>query len=44
MAKFEHGTMDTAVQQKTFDGFVGIVAKSIVAILLFLVFLAMVGG
>lgn len=44
MAKFKHGTMDTEVQQKTFDGFVSFVGRSIVVILLFLVFLAIVDG
>lgn len=44
MSKFKHGTMETTGQQKTFDGFVGIVGKSIVVILLFLLFLAMIDG
>lgn len=44
MAKHEHGTMQTDTQEKTFAGFVKIIAWAIVLILLFLVFLAMVNG
>lgn len=44
MAKHEHGTMDTETQEKTFGGFVKIVKWSVVSILAFLVFLAIVDG
>jgi len=44
MAKHEHGTMEHEVQGKTFSGFVNFVKWSIIAILVFLVFLAIVNG
>lgn len=44
MAKFKHGTMDVTVQTKVFDGFVSFVGRSIVVIILILVFMAIVGG
>lgn len=40
----EHGTMDTKAQEKTFDGFVKFTTYSVIGILIFLVFLAIVGG
>lgn len=40
----EHGTMDTTDQEKTFDGFVKITTYSVIGILVFLVFLALVNG
>ncbi len=40
----EHGTMDIEVQEKTFEGFVKFTTYSVVGILVFLVFLAIVGG
>lgn len=42
--KHEHGTMDIAVQEKVFAGFVKTVAYSIVAIVVFLIFLYGVNG
>ena len=42
--KHKHGTMDITVQEKTFAGFVKFVTWSIILILVFLVFLAMVNG
>ncbi len=44
MAKHEHGTMNSEVQEKTFYGFIKFVKWSIILILLFLVFLAIVDG
>jgi len=44
MAKHEHGSMNSDDHQKTFVGFVNIVKWSIIFILVFLVFLAMVNG
>lgn len=44
MAKHEHGSMNADVQEKTFERFVKIVGWSIVWILVFLVFLAIVNG
>jgi Bacterial aa3 type cytochrome c oxidase subunit IV len=43
MADDEHipGTMDIRVQEKTFNGFVTAVTRSVIAILIFLVLLAM---
>lgn len=44
MAKHEHGTMYTGVQEKTFAGFISISKWSAILVILFLVFLAMVNG
>ncbi|MCO6384039.1 MAG: aa3-type cytochrome c oxidase subunit IV [Vannielia sp.] len=44
MADHKHGEMDTSVQEATFDGFMSFVTKSVVVILVFLVFLALVNG
>jgi len=44
MSEHKHGEMDTTVQEKTFAGFVKTVAWSVVIILVFLVFLAIVNG
>ncbi|WP_432816691.1 aa3-type cytochrome c oxidase subunit IV [Sulfitobacter sp. JB4-11] len=40
MADHEHGSMDYTTQQKTFDGFVGWVTKSVIVILILLVAMA----
>ncbi len=40
----EHGTMDIEVQEKSFEGFVKFTTYSVIGILVFLVFLAIVGG
>ncbi|MFT6675466.1 MAG: hypothetical protein ACJAVM_001658 [Sulfitobacter sp.] len=37
MAEHEHGSMNFDVQQKTFDGFVSFVTRSVIAILVLLV-------
>lgn len=44
MADHKHGEMNIEVQEKTFDGFVKAVAWSSVAIILFLIFLALVNS
>ena len=44
MAEHKIGTMDTKVQEKTYEGFVKFTIRSVIAILVFLVFLALVGG
>jgi hypothetical protein len=44
MAEHKIGTMDTKVQEKTYEGFIKFTVRSVIAILLFLVFLAIVGG
>lgn len=40
MAEHEHGSMNTDVQEKTFDGFMSFVTKSVIAILVLLVLMA----
>lgn len=44
MAEHKHGEMDIEVQEKTFHGFVSFVTKSVIAIIVFLIFLAIVNG
>lgn len=44
MAKHELGSMDISSQEKTFAGFIKAVTWSTVAIVVFLVFLAIVGS
>ena len=41
MADHEHGSMDYTTQQKTFDGFMSWVTKSVIVILVLLVLMAM---
>ena len=40
MAEHEHGTMNTEVQQKTFDGFMSFTTKAVIVILAILVLMA----
>lgn len=44
MAEHKHGEMDTSVQEKTFEGFISMVTKATVAILVALVLLALING
>jgi len=44
MAEHEHGSMDINVQEKTFDGFMTFVTRSVVVILAILVLLALFAG
>ena len=44
MADHEHGSMDIKAQEKTFEGFVKFTTYTVVGILVFLVFLALVNG
>ncbi|SLN66155.1 Cytochrome c oxidase subunit 4 [Roseovarius albus] len=44
MSEHTHGEMNTDVQENTFNGFVKATTYSCVAIILFLIFLAIVGG
>lgn len=44
MAEHKHGEMDITVQEKTFEGFIKSVVWSVVAILGFLIFLALVNS
>lgn len=40
MAEHEHGSMDTKVQEDTFNGFMSFVTKTVVVILVLLVLMA----
>ncbi len=44
MSKHEHGSMDVADHQETFSGFVNFVKWTIILIIAFLIFLAIVNG
>ncbi|MBV7379749.1 aa3-type cytochrome c oxidase subunit IV [Maritimibacter dapengensis] len=44
MAEHKHGTMDIQVQEKTFDGFVKFTVRSVIAIIVVLILLAIVGA
>lgn len=44
MAEHKHGEMDITVQEKTFDTFVRWVTKGTIAIIVLLIFLALVNG
>ncbi|HAV08222.1 MAG TPA: aa3-type cytochrome c oxidase subunit IV [Rhodobacteraceae bacterium] len=44
MAEHKHGEMNTSVQEKTFDGFVSFVTKSVIAIIGILIFMALVNS
>jgi hypothetical protein len=44
MAEHKHGTMNINGQEKTFDGFISFVTKSVIVILIAVVFLALVGA
>ena len=44
MAEYTHGDMNIEVQEKTFDGFVKIVGRTIIFILCVLIFIALVDG
>lgn len=40
MAEHEHGSMDTTTQEKTFNGFMSIMTKTSVALIILLVLMA----
>lgn len=40
MAEHKHGTMDTRVQEKTYEGFIKVTVRSVITILVLLVLLA----
>jgi hypothetical protein len=40
----KHGTMNTDVQEKTFAGFVTLVTRVVIAIIVFLILLALING
>ena len=44
MSKHEHGSMNTEVQEKTFEGFMSVVTKTAIASILVLVFMALVNS
>lgn len=44
MAEHEHGSMNIETQEKTFDGFMSFVTRSVVVILGILVLLALFAG
>ncbi|MAQ35902.1 cytochrome C oxidase subunit IV [Thioclava sediminum] len=44
MAEYKPGNMDIRDQERTFNGFVRFVTVSVIVIICFLVFLALVGG
>ncbi|KZX94727.1 MULTISPECIES: aa3-type cytochrome c oxidase subunit IV [unclassified Sulfitobacter] len=41
MADHEHGKMDITTQEKTFDGFMSFVTKTVIAIIVLLVLMAL---
>lgn len=44
MADHKHGEMDIKVQEKTFDGFMSMVTKGTIIIIVALILLAMING
>ena len=44
MAEHKHGEMNIFVQQKTFDGFIRFVTRSVIVIALILIFMALVNS
>lgn len=44
MAEHKHGEMDISVQEKTFEGFMSMVTKGAIIIVVGLVLLAMING
>ena len=44
MAEHKHGEMDISVQEKTFAGFMSMVSKATIIIIVALIFLALVGA
>lgn len=44
MAEHKHGEMDITANEKTYDGFIKFTTRAVIAILAFLVFLALVGA
>lgn len=44
MAEHEMGSMDTSAQEKAYDGFIKVCVRSVIAIILVLVFMALVNA
>ncbi|RVV97836.1 aa3-type cytochrome c oxidase subunit IV [Mesobaculum littorinae] len=42
MAEHKHGSMDITVQEETFNGFITMVTRGAIAVVIFLVFLALI--
>lgn len=44
MADHKHGEMNIEVQEKTFDGFMKMTTRATIGIIIFLIFLALIGA
>jgi len=44
MADHKHGEMDITVQEKTFDGFISMVTKGSIIVIVALILLALING
>lgn len=44
MAEHKHGSMDITEQEKTFNGFMSMTSKAVIGIIVFLIFLALIGA
>ena len=44
MAEFKHGTMDVRVQEKTFEGFIKVAVRSLMAIFVILLIMVVFGA
>ncbi|CAM4344145.1 aa3-type cytochrome c oxidase subunit IV [Palleronia rufa] len=44
MAKHSHGSMDIETQEKTFNGFITWVTRTVIAIIVALILLALING
>lgn len=44
MAQFKHGTMDTRVQEKTFEGFIKFLVRTVIATVIVVILLAIFGA
>ena len=44
MAEHKHGEMDISTQEKTFDGFISMVSRTSIVIVVALVLLALING
>lgn len=44
MAEHKHGSMDISTQEKTFEGFINFVVKTVIVILVAVILLAMINA
>jgi Bacterial aa3 type cytochrome c oxidase subunit IV len=44
MAEHQHGTMDTRVQEKTFEGFIKVTVRSVITIIAIVIIMAIFGA